>query len=132
MAVRVVEEMVVGVRVAAAMEEVMGAAETVAVAMAVVAMAAAAKAAARAAAVRVVGVVEVAVVVGSAAAGEVAAVVGEVQNQEGMAGRTAGLVLSVAVADQAARGAVEARAVAVTAVAVQAMVVKAAAAACRE
>ena len=97
-----------------------------------VATGAAAMAAARAAAVRVVGVVEVAVVVGWAAAGEVAAVVGEVQNQEGMAGRTAGLALSVAVADQAARGAVEARAVAVTAVAVQAMVVKAAAAACRE
>jgi len=125
-AVRVVVDMVVGVRVAAAMEEVMGAAER---AMAVVAMA---KAAARAAAVRVVGIVEVAVVVGSAAVGEVAAVVGAVRNQEETAERTAGLAVLVAVADQAAGRAVEAWAVAVTAVAVQAMVVKAAAAACWE
>ena len=69
---------------------------------------------------------------GSAAAAGALAVAGAVRNREGMAERTVGWALWVAVADRAARGAVEGRAVAVMAVAVKAMVVKAAAAACWE
>ena len=89
-AVRVVVEMVVGVKVAAAMEEMTGAAETAAVAMAAVVMAAVAKVAARAAAVRVVGVVGAAAVAESEAAAGALAVPGAVQNREGMAGSTVG------------------------------------------
>jgi len=130
--VRVVVEMVVGVRVAAAMEEVMGVAEKAAVAMAAVAMAAVAKVAARAAAVRAAAVVGAAAAAGTAAGGVALVVAAAVRNWEEMAARTVGWALWVAVADRAARRAVGVGAVAATAVVVKAVVVKEGTAACRE